>query len=131
MGWKTAFVAAAVRQGPSFVVLLLILFAAWDFGTYAVHQGIPAYLEQIKTGYREIQASHDANLERLVVTFEQQQDRVQTVMRLLEGLVENKDLIRQNNQLLLQIIRDLQHAIRPVRPDHQRPETARNAVPAG
>lgn len=109
--WRGEIVAAAIRQGPSFVVLVLLLLGAWDFGAYLVHRGIPEHLEQIKAGYREIQWAHDANLERLVVAFERQQDRFANVVRLLEGLVEDKDLLKQNHELLLQIVRDMEHAL--------------------
>ena len=93
-GWKAQAASAAIRQGPSFVVLVVLLAALGKFANYVVTVGVPAHLEQIKAGYVAVQASHDRNLERVVATFKEEQDRYRAVVELMERLVENRSLLQ-------------------------------------
>lgn len=93
--WKAELLSAAIRQGPSFVVLLLVLLGLWQAGRYVVAEGVPAHLEQIKQGYREIQDAHGKDLTRVIAAFEAEQTRSKNVVDVLDRLVENKTLLRQ------------------------------------
>lgn len=106
--WRTEILVAVLRQGPAFMILVLILYGLWHLSTYLVTVGVPAHLAEIKAGYREVQQSHTENLERIVVAFEREQARSAGVLSVLESLVENHELLADNNQLLKQIIRELQ-----------------------
>ncbi len=64
--WKSHISDTALRQGPSFVILLLILYGLWDFTSYVIHVGLPQHFQEIQSGYEEIQKSHDRNLDRLI-----------------------------------------------------------------
>lgn len=111
--WKDKLLGEAIRQGPAFLILLLLLFGCWKLGNHLVTVGIPAHLEQIKQGYREIQDSHGKNLERVVTAFESEQQRSKEVVELVSDLIENQQLLRENRDLLLQFVRQHQPATRP------------------
>lgn len=93
VSWKAELLAAAVRQGPSFVVLMLVLTGLWQGGRYVVAVGVPAHLDQIKQGYREIQEAHGKDLGRVIAAFEAEHARTRNIVDVLERLVENKDLL--------------------------------------
>ncbi|QDU60021.1 hypothetical protein Pan216_08580 [Planctomycetes bacterium Pan216] len=105
--WKSEILNAGLKQGPAFILLLLLLYGLWEFGTYVASVGVPAHLEQIKVGYLEIQQSHSENLERLLTSFEREQERYRGVIDLLGSLVESRELIESNHSLLLQVIEEL------------------------
>lgn len=91
----------ALRQGPSFVVLLLLLFGIWKTGNYVITEGIAHGIEQIKAGYREIQAAHDKNLSDVISAFERENQREETMVRLIREVVENRDLLREAHEAIL------------------------------
>lgn len=105
--WKTEILTAAIRQGPSFVILIILIVGLGHVGHFIVTDGIPSHLAQIKAGYTEVQKAHDANLERIIVAFEQEQDRYRSMIELLERLAASHTLLRDNHQLLMQIIAEL------------------------
>jgi hypothetical protein len=90
----------ALRQGPSFVVLLLILYGLWQMADYLMTEGVTKGIEQIKQGYREIQESHDKNLRGVIDTFERERERDATVVGLLREVVENRELLKDTHSLL-------------------------------
>lgn len=100
---REQLVMTAVRQGPSFVVLLLVLFGIWRVGDYLVTEGIASAIEQIKAGYREIQASHDANLRELVNAFERDEERDRTVVELVRDVVENREILKASHEILVDL----------------------------
>lgn len=105
--WKAELLAAGVRQGPSFLLLVVLLWGLWQFGRYVVTEGVPAHLEQIKAGYRELQAAHDRDLTRVVTAFDHEQDRYKSIIGALEQLIENRALLQENRDLLLRLIQQL------------------------
>lgn len=56
-------------------VLLVLILAAIAFGGF---KGIPAVLQQIQDGYRELEASHSEERERIMKTYDRWLDRQQT-----------------------------------------------------
>ena len=90
-GWRGMVFEAAIRQGPSFVILLLLLSGLWHFGSYFVHEGLPTHLRQIQQGYEQIQKSHSSEIDRLVTAFERDQILIRDTHDLLEeAIVELK-----------------------------------------
>lgn len=106
--WRHELMAAAIRQGPSFIVLLLILYGLWGFGNHLITVGIPEHLNQIKAGYREIQDSHTKNLERVVGAFEREQERNKQIVHVIELLAEKKTLLEGNHDLLQKIAKEME-----------------------
>ena len=100
---RDQLVAFGLRQGPSFVVLILILFGIWHFGNYVVTEGITRGIDQITRGYREIQESHTENLERVIAAFEREQSRDSTLVGLVREVVENRDILKQTHALLVEL----------------------------
>jgi len=97
---REQLMAGALRQGPSFVVLLLILYGLWHMADYLMTEGVTKGIEQIKQGYREIQESHDKNLRGVIDTFEKERERDTTVVGLLREVVENRELLKDTHSLL-------------------------------
>ncbi len=64
--WKAFLFESSIQQGPSFVVLVAILYGLWDSGNYVIHEGIPSHLKQIQQGYEKIQQAQDKNIDRLI-----------------------------------------------------------------
>lgn len=100
---RDQLVMTALRQGPSFVVLLLVLFGIWRVGDYLLTKGIGGALEQIKAGYREIQASHDANLREIVDAFERDEERDRTVVEIVRDVVENREILKASHEILVDL----------------------------
>lgn len=97
---REQLMTGALRQGPSFVVLLLILYGLWQMADYLMTEGVTKGIEQIKQGYREIQESHDKNLRGVIDTFERERERDTTVVGLLREVVENRELLKDTHSLL-------------------------------
>lgn len=90
--WKAFFLENSLRQGPSFLILLLLLYGLWGFSDYVIKEGIPSHLQQIQAGYKEIQTSHDKNLDRVIANSERNQeimteavDEIRMAVEKLEG----------------------------------------------
>lgn len=115
--WRAEIFLAAIRQGPSFVVLLLLLWGGWEMCNYVVIEGIPAHLEQIKAGYRDVQRNHHEDLQRVVDAFETEAMRYEKVIAVIEPALRDKGAVRENHELLLQVVRELKRlgADRPAR----------------
>jgi hypothetical protein len=102
--WKTELVTASIRQGPSFIILIILIYGLGQAAHFVVTDGIPAHLAQIKAGYTEVQQAHDANLQRIIVAFEQEQGRYRSMIELLERLAASHNLLRDNHDLLLEVL---------------------------
>ena len=85
--WRSMVLEAAIRQGPSFVILLLLLFALWNFSNFVVQEGVPAHLQQIQLGYEKIQQSHSQEIDRLVIAFEREQLLIRDTHALLNEAI--------------------------------------------
>jgi len=90
-GWRNLVLDAAIRQGPSFVILLLILYGIWSFGNYAISVAVPAHLQQIQAGYQQIQEQHNRNLERVIHAVEDDQLLMQEAVRELKAIRQNAE----------------------------------------
>jgi hypothetical protein len=104
-----------MRQGPSFVVLVLLLVGLWHVGEYLVTEGLTAGIGQIQQGYREIQSQHDRNLERIISAFEKERAREASVVGVLRVLAENRELLDETRTLLRDL--DLPRDARPTSPN--------------
>jgi len=76
--WKAFLFESSIQQGPSFLVLVLILYGLWGFGEYIIHEGIPNHLLQIQSGYEKIQQAQDKNIDRLIADQDKNFDRLIT-----------------------------------------------------
>ena len=103
---REQLMTGALRQGPSFVVLILILYGLWQMAEYLITEGVGKGIEQIKQGYREIQQSHDKNLREVLSTFEREQQRDSSVVGLLREVVENREILRDTHSLLIEMRED-------------------------
>lgn len=98
--WKVQLLSALIRQGPSFVVLLLLLVGLGQFGNFVVTQGIPAHLAAIQEGYVQIQSHHDRNLERVARSFDEEQERYRALVGIVDHMIQNKAILLENKSLL-------------------------------
>ena len=57
--WKRTAIVEASKQGPSFVVLLLILAGGTYLGQYALRDAIPAHLKSIQDGYESLEKKQE------------------------------------------------------------------------
>lgn len=103
---REQIVLSAARQGPSFVLLLLVLFGLWRIGDYMLTEGLGAAIDQIQAGYREIQKSHDANLRDLVAAFERDEQRDRAALELMRDLVENREILKASHAILVELRAD-------------------------
>jgi hypothetical protein len=100
---REQIVLSAARQGPSFLLLLLVLFGLWRIGDYVLTEGLAAAIDQIQAGYREIQRSHDANLRDLVAAFERDEQRDRAALELVRDLVENREILKASHAILVEL----------------------------
>lgn len=105
--WKSELLAAAIRQGPSFLILLLVLSGLWQTGRYVAEVGVPAHLDQIKQGYVEIQAAHSRDLQRVIAAFEAERSRSRDVVAAIDRLGDQRELLKQSHDLLGQAVAEL------------------------
>lgn len=81
--WRALLVDISIRQGPGFVIAVLLLFGMYRMVEYAIHEGVPAHLSQIQKGYmdleqrytlqlREVSTRHDTQIDRLTSAMEMQ-----------------------------------------------------------
>lgn len=99
-GLRPLLTRELLRQGPSFVVLLLLLVGGGRLAHDLMHHGLPAALDQIQTGYLGIQNAHDRNLTRLVDAFERETQRTAQLVTVLERLVESDRQTRRDSDEL-------------------------------
>jgi hypothetical protein len=64
-------------------------------------------LEQIKAGYREIQQQESDKLDRVIGAFDREADRFEKVIQVIEPLLENGPLHRENHDLLVRISQEI------------------------
>ena len=92
-GWKPLIIENAVKQGPSFIVLCLILWGLWSLGNYGIktaESAIPQHLQQIQTGYEKIQSAFDSNIK----TIQASNDR--NIERMIESSEKERILLRES-----------------------------------
>jgi hypothetical protein len=107
LSWFDELLLATLRQGPAFFTLAVLLCGAWQLGDYLVTRGIPAHLEQIKDGYREISQRQREDLQRVIDAFQHEADRFDKVLDVLEPVVQNRELIQENQKLIQQTLDEL------------------------
>lgn len=105
---REQLLAAAVRQGPSFLVLVLLLVGLGQLTHYVVTVGVPAHLAEIRAGYLEVQKHHDQNLERVIAGFAEEQERYHSILQMLERLVDNRALLLEHRELLANLLAELE-----------------------
>lgn len=73
--WRREVLQMAVRQGPAFLLLSLVLYGLYCSGQYAMTTAVPAHLESIKAGYKEVAGQMEKAADRMTVTFEKDATR--------------------------------------------------------
>ncbi len=102
-GIREQLLLGALRQGPSFVVLLAILFGLYRAGDFLIREGISSGIEQIKTGYREIQEQHTQNLHEVISAFEREQERQKGLVDVVREVSESRAVLKRTLELVERI----------------------------
>jgi hypothetical protein len=103
LGIREQLLLGALRQGPSFVVLLAILFGLYRAGDFLIREGISRGIDQIKAGYREIQDQHTANLHEVITAFEREQERRLSVMEMVKEVSQSRAVMQRTLELVERI----------------------------
>lgn len=86
--WKSRLVDWSFRQGPSFVLLLLIGYSIYRGASYVVEKGVPAHLEQIQKGYKSLEESHEKAESALLDRIKDNSDAVRKVAESVDRLAD-------------------------------------------
>lgn len=86
--WKGFLFESSIQQGPSFLVLVLILYGLWGFGDHIIHEGIPSHLRQIQQGYEKIQQAQDKNIDRLIAEQHEEHNLMRKAVEEITTLAE-------------------------------------------
>ncbi|MBY0587118.1 hypothetical protein K2X85_08070 [bacterium] len=103
IGIREQLLLGALRQGPSFVILLAILFGLYRAGDFLIREGISRGIDQIKAGYREMQDQHSANLRDVITAFEREQERRLSVMEVMKEVAESRAVMLRTLDLVEQM----------------------------
>jgi hypothetical protein len=68
--WRREVLQMAVRQGPAFLLLSLVLYGLYASGQYAMTTAVPSHLESIKSGYKEIAGQMEKSVDKMTVALE-------------------------------------------------------------
>ncbi|OGT57698.1 MAG: hypothetical protein A3E01_02875 [Gammaproteobacteria bacterium RIFCSPHIGHO2_12_FULL_63_22] len=93
---KAELLSAAIKQGPSFVVLCGILYGIYYFADYAMRTAVPAHLQQIQSGYEKIASDNKAMIEAHARVVEKQFTQYD------QAIETTKELNRSLQQLVKQ-----------------------------
>jgi hypothetical protein len=99
-GFREQLLLGALRKGPSFVVLLAILFGLYRAGDFLIREGISRGIEQIKAGYQEIQNQHSSNLREVIGVFEREQVRLEGLWELVHETAESRAVLQRALDLI-------------------------------
>lgn len=80
--WRALIIDVSVRQGPGFLIAVLLLFGMYRMIEYAIHQGVPAHLSQIQKGYVDLELRYESQLKAVVDRHDTQVDRLTTAMEM-------------------------------------------------
>lgn len=73
--WKGRLIDEAFRQGPVFVILLLMIGMIGYLGYYSITVAVPDHLKSIKDGYKEVSVQMEKSVDKMAATWEKDSAR--------------------------------------------------------
>ena len=98
------------KQGPMFVLLLVVFAGLYQIGAYTVDTAIPAHLKSIQTGYKSMQDQNTIDIDRMLQSCETREKAHDVAMQ--DALIEMKLGARE----MQSAGRDLRDAARNLNP---------------
>lgn len=92
--WRARMIDEAFRQGPVFVILLIMIGMTGYLGYYSITVAVPAHLESIKAGYKEVSTQMEKSVDKMAAAWEKDATRDEAASK---AIAQKLDEIAKNH----------------------------------